>query len=417
MLEQRQWRELLRLNSLLYASAIGLTAGMTATMFYSLGAFIAPLQAEFGWSRGDISLGATFLTLAVFCTGTLAGRLCDYFGAALVGAASLVAYALAVIAMVSLMTELRHFWIAYFLIAIFGVGSTPIVLIRPITTKFHRARGIALGIALTGAGIAAFWVPRLVTHVTNDHGWREAYLVLAVIAIAAAPIVWFGFRRGVRIAPEPGEAPSSHGLDHARARRSGCYWLLSLIAFAMALGIAGVVVHMVPLFIDMGADPARAAQIASSVGIASVVGRLVVGYLLDRLPTVPVSICVLLLATLGILLLWGFGLQWGYAAAILLGLAAGAEIDLLAYLTVSYFGRHHYGAIYGWQYSVFALGYGFSPYFVGQLYDLMGGYGPALLASASLVVSAALGCLGLPKSGEIWLALQLRGATKVSIVQ
>src|SRR3546814_7551686 len=78
---------------LLASAAIGLSAGMTATLFYSLGSFIPSLQAEFGWSRGDISLAVTLMTLAVFVSGASAGRLCDRYGAANVGAASLVAYA------------------------------------------------------------------------------------------------------------------------------------------------------------------------------------------------------------------------------------------------------------------------------------------------------------------------------------
>ena len=130
MLNTLQRRELISLQRLLYASAIGSTAGMTAVMVYSLGAFIPSLQAEFGWSRGDISLGATSLTLALFFTGSIAGRLCDRFGAAVVGAVSLVAYAIAVVVMVSFMRELHHFWIGYFLVAVLGVGSTPIVLVR-----------------------------------------------------------------------------------------------------------------------------------------------------------------------------------------------------------------------------------------------------------------------------------------------
>src|SRR3546814_7441307 len=67
---------------LLASAAIGLSAGMTATLFYSLGSFIPSLQAEFGWSRGDISLAVTLMTLAVFVSGASAGRLCDRYGAA-----------------------------------------------------------------------------------------------------------------------------------------------------------------------------------------------------------------------------------------------------------------------------------------------------------------------------------------------
>ena len=382
---------------LLVASAIGLTAGMSATLFYSLGAFIPPLQAEFGWSRGDISLGASFLTIAIFVTGTIAGRLCDRHGAALVGAASLVAYGLALILMAWLMADIVHFWVGYFVIAILGVGSTPIVLVRPITIYFVKARGIALGIALTGAGIAGFWVPRLVATVTELHGWREAYGALALVAILAAPVVWLGFRNIPGRPRNPGVG-AADGISHGEARRSSAYWLLSLMALAMALGIAGVIVHLIPLFGDLGAGAMEAARIASIVGIASVVGRLVVGLVLDHFPCTVVSIAVLALAAAGILLLWAFGLEYALQATILIGLAAGAEIDLLAYLTVTFFGHRNYGAIYGWQYSVFALGYGFSPYFVGLLYGGFGGYEVPLLGSAVLLVGAAITCLWLPKT-------------------
>ena len=76
-------------------------------------------------------------------------------------------------------------------------------------------------------------------------------------------------------------------------------------------------------------------------------------------------------------------------------MAAGAEIDLLAYLTALHFGQRQYGEIYGWQYSVFALGYGLSPFALGLMRDSNGDYGLALTVSASLVGGAALLMLGL----------------------
>lgn len=397
MLTKAQCKELFQLQRLLYASAIGLTAGMTATMFYSLGAFIPALQKEFDWSRGDISLGATFLTLAVFISGTLAGKLCDKYGAGKVGSLSLLAYAIAVV-VVSRMETLSHFWIGYFCIAIVGVGSTPIAMVRPITTNFNAARGIALGIALTGAGIAGFWVPQLVTWMITYYGWREAYLALAAVAALAAPIVWLGFRDTTTssVVAVSVSADECGGYSHAQARKTRSYWLLTWMSFAMACGIAGVVVHLLPLFMDLGGTAIEATKMASTVGLASVVGRLLIGYVLDRLPTVLVTIAVLVLASCGIFMLWQYGLLTGYIAVALLGLAAGAEIDLLAYLTMSYFGARHYGAIYGWQYSVFALGYGVSPYVVGELRDASSSYSLPLLVSGGLILAAAVSCLALP---------------------
>ena len=380
---------------LLASAAIGLSAGMTATLFYSLGTFIPSLEAEFGWSRGDISLAVTLMTLAVFVSGSAAGRICDRYGAANVGAGSLIAYALGVVLLVATAGSIHLFWALYAVIALLGVGSTPIVLVRPIAAAFEKQRGLALGIALTGAGLAGFWVPQLVAAVTEAAGWRAAYLALAAIATAAAPIVWFGFRsvpQGRKA--DPSEAAVS-GMTAAEARRTGRFWLLTVISFAMAAGLGGVVVHLVPLFRDLGADPLAAAGTASLVGLSSVVGRLGIGLLLDRFPAAIVSLAVLALAAVGIALLRLDGLAMGAFAAILLGMAAGAEIDLLAYLTALHFGQRQYGAIYGWQYSVFALGYGLSPFALGKMRDASGDYGTALLVSGLLVGLAALLMLGL----------------------
>lgn len=380
---------------LLGSAAAGLSAGMTATLFYSLGSFIPELEAEFGWSRGDISLAVTVMTITVFLSGASAGKLCDRYGAANVGAASLVAYAIGVVLLVVTAGDLGLFWTFYAIIALLGIGSTPIVLVRPIAAAFEQQRGLALGIALTGAGLAGFWVPQLVTAVSETAGWRMAYLALAGIAAAAAPVVWFGFRSVPQAAGSRKSTSDFNGLTAAQARRTGRFWLLTIISFAMAAGLGGIVVHLVPLLRDLGADPLAAASTASLVGLSSVIGRLGIGYLLDRLPAALVSLGVLALAAAGIALLLADGLSMGAIAAILLGLAAGAEIDLLAYLTAQHFGQREYGAIYGWQYSVFALGYGLSPFALGRLRDGTGNYDLALTLSALLVGCAALLMLGL----------------------
>lgn len=380
---------------LLASAALGLSAGMTATLFYSLGSFIPPLEAEFGWSRGDISLAVTLMTLSVFVSGAFVGTLCDRFGAALVGSVSLVAYACGVVLLVLTAGSIELFWALYVVIALLGVGSTPIVLVRPIAAAFERRRGLALGIALTGAGLAGFWVPQVVAAVTEAAGWRTAYLVLAAIAIAAAPVIWFGFRtvpQGLAASASP--RPLA-GLTAAEARRTPRFWLLTIISFAMAGGLGGIVVHLVPLLRDLGADPTSAARTASLVGLSSVVGRLGIGMLLDRIPAPLVSLFVLALAAAGIGLLWFDGLALGALAAILIGLAAGAEIDLLAYLTAAHFGQHQFGTIYGWQYSVFALGYGLSPFALGRMSDATGDYALSLVVSGLLVGAAALLMLGL----------------------
>jgi MFS family permease len=162
------------------------------------------------------------------------------------------------------------------------------------------------------------------------------------------------------------------------------------MAIAMSLGVGGLVVHFVPMFGDLGAHSIRAAQIASILGLSSVAGRIGVGMLLDRLPAPYVAFGTLIVAAFGILLLFVFGLEFAPLAVALVGLAAGAEVDLIAYLCSRQFGTRAYGTIYGWQYSVFVMGYGFSPFLVGLARDHFGNYEFALLASAGAVALAGL---------------------------
>src|SRR3546814_15390333 len=104
--------------------------------------------------------------------------------------------------------------------------------------------------------------------------------------------------------------------------------MLSVMALAMALGIAGIVVHLPPLFQDLGDDPIAAARTASLVGLLSVFGRIAVGMMLDRFVPSPVSMAYLPLAMLGLAPPSASGLPYAPLAVILLRLSRGA-------------GRHH----------------------------------------------------------------------------
>ncbi len=381
---------------LVVSAVIGLTTSMNAVMIYSLGSFIGPLNAEFGWDRGSISLAVSVLTFGVFLFGPVAGQLCDRYGAAIVGALSLLSYGAAVIAMTMLVSDLTSFLIAFFLIAMLGVGSTPIVLVRPITAGFDKRRGLALGIALTGAGLAGFWVPNVVTEVSASFGWRAGYWVLAAAAMLAAPVVWLGFRPSERRAAVA--APSDRakvGITLAEARKTRAFWLASILAVTMALGVGGMIVHLIPLFNDLGADARLAARMASVIGVASAIGRLLIGASLDRFPAPLVSTAVLGMGATGIALLGLGGLSYGILSVILIGLLLGAELDLLAYMASRLFGQKAFGAIYGWLYAMYSLGFGLSPFLIGRSRDSFGSYDFALIGSVAFLAIAAIAVQGL----------------------
>jgi MFS family permease len=373
---------------LILSAAIGLSASMNAVMLYSIGSFIGPLESEFGWARGDISLAATLLTFGLFLAGPIIGLACDRWGAAVVAALLLI--------MSNSLHSLAGLWTFYFVIALAGAGSTPIVLVRPISAAFDRQRGLALGISLTGAGLVGFWIPNLVTAVVAQSGWRTAYGVLALIALVAAPVVYFGFR-----ATERGEAAKATatvvtaGLTMQAARKTAAFWSMSALSVTMALGIGGLMVHLVPMFRDLGAAPATAAGITSLIGIASVVGRLCIGLCLDRFSPHRVAVVVIGLGILGILVLKFGGLAFAIVGVVLIGLLLGAELDMLAFLTARLFGQRAFGAIYGWFYSVYALAFGISPVVIGRLRDSAGDYGLAMNTSIAMLLVAVAAAMVL----------------------
>ncbi|MCW1432305.1 MFS transporter [Novosphingobium sp. JCM 18896] len=379
---------------MLLASIICFAVGMGATMFYGIGAFIPSLQSEFGWSRSEISFGATIMSTASLLFGTVVGQLSDRFGAHRVAAASYAAYGAAIMIILPLLGGIGSFWLFSFLVAMMGQGSTPVVLVRPVISAFRTSRGLALGIVATGSGLGAFWVPRVVSEVTAAAGWRAAYLTIGSLAIATAPIAWIWLRDGV--SEDKGDAQvdsGAGGYTMRQAARLPRFWVMSAISLAMASAVSGVVIHSVPFLRDDGLDPITAASMASLAGLASMIGRVAMGALLDCFDTVAVSIAALTCAVVGVGVLWVGGAEHAAPALLLVGFAIGAETDMIAFMTARLFGKAHYGVLFGWLFSLFTVGYGLSPFFIGWVRDSWGTYGPAFaICIALLTLSIGLIC-------------------------
>ena len=121
------------------------------------------------------------------------------------------------------------------------------------------------------------------------------------------------------------------------------------------------------------------------------------GFLIDRFFAPYVVATVYTYVAIGCLLLGFYGVDYALYAAIALGLAIGAEVDLIGYFTAKYFGLRHYGSIYGTMYSVFSLGAIASPAIAGFIWDSAGNYDMALIIAAFLVFMAIIIGLMLPK--------------------
>jgi cyanate permease len=183
------------------------------------------------------------------------------------------------------------------------------------------------------------------------------------------------------------------GMEVMDALRTWQYWAIAL-AFGLASAAAtGVLGNLVPLLMDHGYARLEAGELAASFGIAVLLGRLAVGYLVDYFWGPFVALFFLLPAVFATYVLsdgqWGVG--WTLAAIISVGLATGAEFDLAAYLCGRYFGRKRYATIYAGQFVLFALGGASATAIYGRMHDHFGSYDIPLLGSgAAFLLCAAL---------------------------
>ena len=393
-------QEFRRAWPVLVASAMGAGTGVAPLAFYSLGAFVDPLGNEFGWSRAQVTASLGFLTVATLLVGAAVGALADRYGARKVALISQVLLVLALAAMSLLTSQVWTLYAGYFLLAILGAGTLPIIWSRPIIGWFVRSRGLALGLSLVTTGLCGALLPSYVSWLTSEVGWRGAYIGLAALPLLLGiPVVILLFRE------PPPEMPSLPAFAAAGNRtldandytfrdalRTWRFWQMSLAFFLAASAIGAVLVHSLPLLMDRGIERGTAAALAGLLGLAVTFGRLISGYCLDIFggPRVafimfaaPALACVLLTVSGNNLFLCGL-------AIFLVGLAAGAEYDIAAYFTAHYFGQRHYGAIYGLVYTLYGVSTGFSPLIAGAVFDATGSYHTALYAGAVIFLVAAV---------------------------
>ncbi|MCK6370355.1 MAG: MFS transporter [Gammaproteobacteria bacterium] len=391
------------------ACAVGLACGLASVITATFSIFLAPLRAEFGWSPPEVFFALFVTTLTVTIAAPFFGALVDRVGARRMILVGLLLEA-AVIASFSLQSaSLPAFYLRYAVLAVLGLGTTHVAFTRVISVWFNRRRGLALGITLAGLGFGGFLWPLLAQWSIDTYGWREAYLIIAaVIALVPTVIIALVVRdtpQSMGLLPDGAEhEPNGQqarvalaGLTVRAALGTHSFWLMLAAFLLIGTAITSVQVHLVPLLTSRGVTPMRAATALSVLAVALVFGRLAAGWLMDRFFAPRVAIAFLLGPVVAIVLLAaGASGPLAFLAGILTGLAAGAEVDVTAYLTSRYFGLRFFSSIYAFYYSAYSLGAGVGPLLTAQAVEVTGGYSAILYTHAVLVVLAAVLLARLP---------------------
>ena len=377
------------------AALLGVACGASPVPYNAIGQLLGPVHAQMGWSLRDISLAITLYGVIAACTAPLFGWLADRYGVRRVALASLVTFGLSFGSLAFIPGNLWAWWIGWSLAGLLGMGSTPITWTRGINLWFFRQRGMALGMTLIGTSLTAMVVPLLAGWGIDQFGWRAAFPVLAALPLVIAlPVAWIWFRE-----PRPEQRPPQvsaggrlTGVSTSQALHDYRFWLIFISVTLIALAYGGIFVHLQQMFELKGFEKTTARGVVSTLGLAILFGRLGTGWLLDRVWAPWVTLPLLSAPAIACLLLAGpaLSLPLAYVSALIVGLAAGAETDLIAYLAGRYFGMANYGRIYGLLYMPFGIASAVSPAAYGWVRDSTGNYDLALHVALVMFLVGAL---------------------------
>jgi MFS family permease len=374
-----------------------LTQFTVVGLLFSYGLFFKSFEVEYGWSRTLLSSCLSFAFVVMGVLASFGGYLSDRYGPRLVlavaGVLCGVGYAL-----LSQVTQPWQLFAAFGLFIGVGMAVHDVVTLSTIARQFERRRGIMTGVVKVGTAAGQMALPPLAAFLIALYDWR---LALMALGIGAAAVLLFGALLM--------KSPSTSGgsLDKTEAagfrlrdmRGNRTFWMLCAIQFAYLSSLSTIPLHIAVHGMDLGMTPALAAMLLSVIGAASVLGRLTVGALIDRIGGRRALIVCFLPLTASLLLFLSISVPWAlFAGVAVYGFGHGGLFTVMSPTVAEYFGLKAHGAIFGGVLFFGTIGAASGPVVAGRIFDLMGGYAPAFATLAALAAVGLMLVLKLPAS-------------------
>jgi sugar phosphate permease len=387
------------------ATAFAALFSVVGLALYGLPLYYDFMVREFGWSRTMVTSGNAISKLVVGpLFGFAAGWIVDRFGPRRLMMAGILMAGGALVGL-GLTSAAWTFYFFYFFNALGYVCGGPLPCQVLVSRWFDRTRGKAMGIAYLGIGIGGAAVPLLSHWLTDLFGWRGSLQAVGVlIVLIALPMAFF-----VREAPIDTRDPAlrqPQGISGTSRRgrvalrtilATPAFYLLALGSMCSIAAVGGTNQHLkLFLSLDRGYSQGDAAQVISLVLAVSIAGRLLMGWLADRMPRKRVMLIIYLLVACAIPLLMVRTSTWSiYAFAVIFGLGLGGEYLIIPLMAGELFGIGVLGRVMGIVLTADGVAEATAPMLVGSFRDRFGSYdvGFLVLVGAALVGAAAIALL------------------------
>lgn len=363
-----------------------LTMAIQNGIVISFAVLYLPLIQEFGASRGEVAAVQSAVLLLGGFGGPWIGYALDRVGPRRLFQGGALLAALGLIA-AGQVRSLPALLLTYGILGGLGLsalGSQPNMVVAALW--YPGARGKAIAVADLGTGVGAFVFLSLAQALVSRYGWRATLLVWAALLIAIL-IPANAFQRLPAAGSHGTEAPGGrksgsppHDNDWTpgRAVRAPAFWWLTAARFFSAMGFPLMNVHMVAFAVGAGVAPARAAAALGAVSLVSLAGRLLTGWLADRLGRAAALTLTYASAVIGIgqlgLLAWSGWPGWLVGYVLFYGLAQGSSGIVTAARAADIFAGASFGTIYGWIVLATGPGEAIGAWAGGAIFDATGSY-------------------------------------------
>ena len=368
--------------SLAIAASIGMLVNIG-------GLFFSPIANELGVGRGSVSLTLTIATLVCAVGGTVMPKIMNKKNFRLV----CLVCAIITAGATALLGTSSKLWMLYALNAVRGftagfIGS--ILGSMVLTSWFHTNTGLVTSIALGFSGVAGALLSPIFSSVISSVGWRTAYVIAGVVMfILYMPL----FLLPIGMKPEDvGEiAYGDSGLprqdlkmpekkDAAKTKFPLVLFLCAGIYAAMCGSIVAIVQHF-PGVAESFALPASVGAVMLSASmIVNTSGKILLGFLIDRLGvrrSVLIYLTIIVLGT--VLLLTVHTGPTAIIAAAFIGFDYALSTVSVVMLVREVFGMANYSNIYPKVALFCTASNAFGTTIVGLLYDHFQSYIPVLI--------------------------------------
>lgn len=370
---------------------------------YSFGVFFKPMVNEFGFSRaalsGAYSIGLVIQSVACIFTG----KLCDKYGPRLVvticGSLLGISYLL--------MSQVQAIWQIYIIFGVFssiGVAGTWVPLLSTISRWFISKRGLMSGITSAGVGAGVMLVPALSSFLISGFGWRTSYIMIGLAVLLLV------FACAQMLKRDPSEigltalGTSAHHDHHARhftfreALASTQFWLVCGVFLMMGSCLQSILVHIVPHATDVGIAEITAATIISVIGAVSIISKVSLGVVIDRLGSKPVAVMIGALMLAAFIIVQLSDTLWVlYVFAVIFAFGYGGFAAIQSPYLAELFGLKYHGTIFGFTMFIIGLG-AFGPFIAGKIFDATSSYRLAFVMLAGMSTLAILFAVGIKKT-------------------